>query len=101
MTSTAPPSVELPAGFDPTDPDVMRERVPHQELLTLRRTAPVSFIEQAEHARAGYPDHTGYWALTKHADVAAVSKDQANFSPIPSVIVAGCPARTLSKQVLQ
>jgi cholest-4-en-3-one 26-monooxygenase len=73
-------TVELPVGFDPTDPDVMQSAVPHQELLTLRRTAPVSFIEQAEHARAGYPDHTGYWALSKHADVAAVSKDQANFS---------------------
>jgi cholest-4-en-3-one 26-monooxygenase len=66
--------------FDPTDPDVMRERVPHEELLTLRRTAPVSFIEQRPDARAGYPEHTGYWALSKHADVAAVSKDQVNFS---------------------
>src|SRR3954469_14194603 len=58
----------------------MRERVPHEELLALRRTAPVSFIEQPPEARAGYPEHTGYWALTKHADVAAVSKDSANFS---------------------
>jgi len=66
--------------FDPTDPDVMRERMPHEELLAMRRTAPVSFVEQRPEARAGYPEHTGFWALTKHADVAAVSKDQANFS---------------------
>ena len=66
--------------FDPTDPDVMRERVPHEELLALRRTAPVSFVEQTETARAGFPDHRGYWAVSKHADVAAISKDQANFS---------------------
>ena len=46
----------------------------------MRRTAPVSFVEQRPEARAGYPEHTGFWALTKHADVAAVSKDQANFS---------------------
>jgi len=65
---------------DPTDPDVMRERLPHDELLTLRRTAPVSFVEQTPEARAGFPDHRGYWAVSKHADVAAISKDQANFS---------------------
>ena len=72
--------VVLPVGFDPTDPDVMRNRVPHDELLMLRRTAPVFFVEQEESARAGFPDHAGYWALSKHEDVAAVSKDQTNFS---------------------
>jgi cholest-4-en-3-one 26-monooxygenase len=80
VTSTVESVVELPAGFDPTDPDVMQEAVPHQELLALRRTAPVTFIEQVPEARAGFPDHQGFWALSKHADVAAVSKDQANFS---------------------
>jgi cholest-4-en-3-one 26-monooxygenase len=80
VASQSEPSPDLAAGFDPTDPDAMQTAVPHQELLTLRRTAPVSFIEQPEESRAGFPDHRGYWALTKHADVAAVSKDQANFS---------------------
>jgi cholest-4-en-3-one 26-monooxygenase len=75
---TSLPDVSL--DFDPTDPDVMQERVPHEELLTLRRTAPVSFVEQAPEARAGFPEHRGYWAVSKHADVAAISKDQANFS---------------------
>jgi len=75
---TTAPDVSL--DFDPTDPDVMRERMPHEELLAMRRAAPVSFVAQRPEARAGYPEHTGYWALTKHADVAAVSKDQANFS---------------------
>jgi cytochrome P450 len=100
VTSTVDPSVdrpldaatELPAGFDPTDPDVMRAAVPHQELLTLRRTAPVSFIEQPEPSRAGFPDHAGYWALSRHADVAAVSKDQANFSTyLNGVIIRFAP----------
>ena len=75
---TSAPDVSL--DFDPTDPDVMQERVPHDELLTLRRTAPVSFVTQSDTARAGFPDHRGYWAVSKHADVAAISKDQANFS---------------------
>jgi cholest-4-en-3-one 26-monooxygenase len=80
VTSAQIDVVELPAGFDPTDPDVMRVRVPHEELLTLRRTAPISYLEQAPEALGGYPDHNGHWMLTKHADVAAVSKDQTNFS---------------------
>ena len=53
----------------------MQEGVPHEELLTLRRTAPVSLVEQEPDARAGFPEHTGYWALSQHADVAAISKD--------------------------
>ena len=73
------PAVQA-TGFDPTDPDVMRQRVPHEELLTLRRSAPVSFVEQTPQARAGFPDHRGYWAVSKHTDVAEISKDQANFS---------------------
>jgi cholest-4-en-3-one 26-monooxygenase len=40
----------------------------------------VSFVTQSETAKAGFPDHRGYWAVSKHADVAAISKDQANFS---------------------
>jgi cholest-4-en-3-one 26-monooxygenase len=87
VTSTVDQSVELPAGFDPTDPDVMQAGVPHQELLTLRRTAPVSFIEQPEPSRAGFPDHKGYWALSKHADVAAVSKDSTNFSAFQDGVI--------------
>ncbi len=45
-----------------------------------------------ESARAGFPAHTGYWALSKHADVAAVSKDQANFSTnLDGVIIRFAP----------
>jgi cholest-4-en-3-one 26-monooxygenase len=85
----------LPAGFDPTDPDTMAQRVPHEEMLALRRTAPVSFVAQDEAARAGFPDHEGYWALSRHADVAAVSKDQVNFSTRENgVIIRFAPEMT-------
>jgi cholest-4-en-3-one 26-monooxygenase len=83
---------ERTTAFDPTDPDVMRTRVPHEELLTLRRTAPVSFVEQTPEARAGFPEHRGYWAVSKHADVAVISKDQANFSTnLDGVIIRFAP----------
>ena len=91
---TLAPDVPL-APFDPTDPDVLAERVPHEELLALRRTAPVSFVAQDEVALAGFPDHTGFWAVSTHADVAAVSKNQTDFSTRESgVIMRFAPGMT-------
>jgi len=72
-------STTVPAGFDPTDPDIYVDRVPHEEFLAMRLTAPVHWVEQTEEARAGFDD-TGYWAVSKHADVAAVSKNNKDFS---------------------
>ena len=72
-------STTVPAGFDPTDPDIYVDRVPHEEFLAMRRTAPVHWVEQTPEARAGFGD-TGYWAVSKHADVAAVSKNNKDFS---------------------
>jgi cholest-4-en-3-one 26-monooxygenase len=69
----------VPEGFDPTDPEIYEHRVPHEEFLALRRTAPVHWVEQTEQARAGFHD-TGYWAVSKHTDVAAVSKNNKDFS---------------------
>ena len=72
----------LPAGFDFTDPDVNWEAVPHEQFRALRRTAPVSWIEQKPGSYDGFATESGsgYWALTRHADVAAVSKNSKDFS---------------------
>jgi cholest-4-en-3-one 26-monooxygenase len=69
----------LPDGFDPTDPSLCEQRIPLQEFLELRRTAPVWWVEQAPEARAGFED-SGFWAISKHADIAAVSKNSKDFS---------------------
>lgn len=69
----------LPAGFDPTDPATNEVAIPLEEFMELRKTAPVWWIEQAPEARAGFLD-TGFYAVTRHVDVAAVSKDSKNFS---------------------
>ncbi|WP_300402794.1 cytochrome P450 [Nocardioides sp.] len=71
----------LPAGFDFVLPDVNHVRIPHAEFKTLRENSPVHWVEQAEDDRAGFAEEsgTGYWAITKHADVLAVSKDSKNF----------------------
>ena len=93
MTVTA-----LPAGFDPTDPDLGAERVPLQEFLELRKTAPVWWVEQKPEARAGFLD-TGFWAISKHADIAAISKNNKDFSTAENGVIIRFAADMTREQV--
>jgi cytochrome P450 len=52
--------------------DVFADRVPHETFALLRREAPVHWYEW-KHGR-------GYWCVTKHADVVAVSRDTKTYS---------------------
>ena len=64
----------------------MRERVPHDELLSCagpRRSRRSS----SPRRRAPGSTTTGYWAVSKHADVAAISKDQRDFSTPDTAII--------------
>jgi cholest-4-en-3-one 26-monooxygenase len=63
---------DIPPGFDFTDPDIGTTRVPAEELAELRRTAPVWWVPQRR-GSAGFDDE-GYWAVTRHADILAISK---------------------------
>jgi len=71
-----PDSLDLPDGFDPTDPELNEAGVPHGEFLALRKHAPVFWIEQPPESRAGMEGGTGYWAISRHEDVALVSKSK-------------------------
>ncbi len=85
----------LPAGFDPTDPDVNWEGLPYEQFAELRTTAPVFWIEQTPEAYAGMENSPGYWAVTKHAEVAAVSRDSKRFSNYENgVIIRFSPTMT-------
>src|SRR4051794_26921508 len=77
VTATAP---KIPTGFDPTDPDLCQVGIPLDEFTELRRTAPVFWVEQEPKAYAGFENTPGFWALSKHADVAAVSKNSKDWS---------------------
>jgi len=72
----------VPAGFDFTDPGLNEKNIPHDEFLALRKKAPVFWIEQEQGSRDGMSEEsgTGYWAVSKHADVLAVSKNSKDFS---------------------
>jgi cytochrome P450 len=52
--------------------DAFVERIPHETFALLRREAPVWWYD--------WPLGKGFWCITKHADVVAVSKDTKTFS---------------------
>ena len=58
-------SVTVPTGFDPTDPDIYVDRVPHEEFLAMRATAPVHWVEQTEEARAGFDRWSAFLRATR------------------------------------
>jgi cholest-4-en-3-one 26-monooxygenase len=58
------------------DPDLyQRDGAPHEQFAWLRAHAPVFW-----HANGGLPGSPGFWAVTKHEDVAYVSRHAEVFS---------------------
>lgn len=72
----------LPPDFDFTDPELIEGAVPHEQFRALRRTAPVAWVEQRPGTYDGMAPESGsgYWALSRHAEVSDVSKDSKRFS---------------------
>ena len=68
---------QIAPGFDLTDPDLYAARVPQEELAELRRAAPIWW--NAQPSDMGFDDD-GFWAVTKHRDVVAISRDSETFS---------------------
>ncbi|MGH8872017.1 MAG: cytochrome P450 [Acidimicrobiia bacterium] len=60
------------AHADLTSHDTFVRSVPHATFARMRREEPVAWVEEA--------DGQGLWALTKHADVATVSRDYGRFT---------------------
>lgn len=61
------------AGFDFTDPDLLKEGMPVAEFAQLRQTAPVWWNEQPLGSTVF--DDGGYWVITKHRDIRDISRD--------------------------
>ena len=81
MTTTDATDV-LPEGFDFTDPDTNEAAIPHEEFALLRRTGPLVWVEQATGSYDGMSEESGsgYWAVTRHEDVSAISKNSKDWS---------------------
>jgi cholest-4-en-3-one 26-monooxygenase len=83
-------------GFDLTDPDLYAERVPHEELAELRRAAPVWWNSQP--SDMGFNDD-GFWAVTRHRDVVAISRDSDTFSSFENTAVVRFASGSTREQI--
>lgn len=66
----------LPDGYDFTDPDVLLKGIPVTEFAELRKTSPVWWNAQDE----SIFDDGGYWVISRHADIKAISRDGSLWS---------------------
>jgi len=91
----------LPEGFDFTDPDVIQRAIPHDEFRAARQHAPIVWIEQDETWRSGFAPEsgTGYYAVTRHEDVAAISKDSKNWSTAENGAIIRFPEAMSREQI--
>ncbi len=71
------PESLLKPGLDLTDPDLYARRVPNEEFAELRRAAPIWWNPQP--TDIGFGDD-GFWAVTRHTDIVAVSRDSDTWS---------------------
>ena len=86
----------LAPGFDLTDPDLYSRRVPQDELAELRRAAPVWWNPQP--TDMGFNDD-GFWAVTRHSDVVAVSRDSDTFSSYENTAIIRFISGTTREQI--
>ncbi|MCZ4497581.1 MAG: Steroid C26-monooxygenase [Marmoricola sp.] len=90
---------ELPAGFDFTDPDTILKGIPHDEHALARQTSPVHWVEQPQGSRDGMEGGTGYWAVSRHADILAVSKNSKSFSSAENSAIIRFPEGMLREMI--
>jgi cytochrome P450 len=62
----------VPDRFDPYDTGLFAQGPPHDLFASLRQEDPVRWVPTA--------DDGGFWSITRHADIAAVSRDTDTFS---------------------
>jgi cholest-4-en-3-one 26-monooxygenase len=87
---------QLAPGFDLTDPDLYARRVPQEEFALLRRSAPVRWNPQPRDM--GFDDD-GFWAVTKHRDVVAVSRDSETWSSYENCAIVRFPSGNTRDQI--
>ncbi|MFD7961851.1 cytochrome P450 [Streptomyces zaomyceticus] len=63
---------------DVFDPRIYATGIPHDRFRALRDRAPVARQEEPE--ILGWPAGSGFWAVTRHADVVRVLKDSTTYS---------------------
>ena len=79
----------IPADFDFLDATLNLERLPVRELAQLRTSEPVHWVD-VPGGTNGFGD-SGYWLVTTHADVKAVSKRSDVFGSSPDGAIPTWP----------
>jgi cholest-4-en-3-one 26-monooxygenase len=90
------PESQIAPGLDLTDPDLYAHRIPHDEFAALRRAAPVRWNPQP--SDMGFNDD-GFWAVTRHKDVVAISRDSDTFSSYENGAIVRFPSGNSREQV--
>lgn len=87
---------------DPTDPEVNESGLPHDLFRELRRTSPIHWVEQPESSRRGMAPEagTGYHAITRHADVAAISRSK-EFSTFENTAIVRSNGEHITRESLE
>lgn len=65
--------------WDFTSPDLLEQGIPVKEFAELRKTAPVWWNAQQPGKGGGFDDG-GYWVVSKHEDIRAISKSNEEWS---------------------
>jgi cholest-4-en-3-one 26-monooxygenase len=91
----------LPDGFDFTDPDVNQEAIPHDQFRIARQNTPIVWVEQAPEQTSGFAPESGsgYYAVTRHEDVSAISKDSKSWSTYENGAIIRFPGEMLREQI--
>ncbi len=91
----------LPEGFDYTDPDLNQAGVPHDHFREARQNHPIVWVAQEPTWTSGFAPEGqgGYYAVTRHEDVAAISKDSKNWSTAENGAIIRFPGEMLREQI--
>lgn len=84
-------------GFDFTDPDLLVAGMPVSAFAELRKTAPVWWNEQP--AGTTVFDDDGYWVITRHEDIKAISKNNDLWSTYAKGAVMRFPEGMTAEQL--
>ena len=91
------PGVSMTVDIDPLDlvdpARFARDGYPHHVWTRLRAEAPVAYIEP--------PGHAPFWAITKHADILAIERDNELFLNDPRPVLTTAAADDMAKEQLE
>ncbi|GAB6987143.1 cytochrome P450 [Nocardioides pyridinolyticus] len=88
-------------GFDFTDPDVKHAAIPHEQFRAARRKSPIVWVDQESTWTTGFAaeGQAGYYAITRHEDVAVISQDSKNWSTYENGAIIRFPSEMLREQI--